>query len=98
MLSVRSADFAKFILFKTGHRSNETDLVVTILDGLHCAKYNQLPIPDWAEERWNSIDFGLRLLVAESPINQLSYFGNYLGKFVSKYYQSPGSDLTFSSV
>lgn len=83
-----SPDFVKFVSSKTGYLPNETHYFEPVIDGIYCAKYDQQPIPEWAEKNWSSLDFAMRLLSYEYWINEIPYYGNYIGKFVSRHPQS----------
>ena len=82
-ISTLFPDFLKFIEAKTGYLANETKYFEPVIDGLYCAKYDQLPIPRWAEEKWSSMNFAMKLLSYEYWITEIPYYGNYIGKFVS---------------
>ncbi|XP_003738740.1 uncharacterized protein LOC100900716 [Galendromus occidentalis] len=76
-------EFVKFVTDKTGYLPNETAYFEPIIDGIYCSKYNQLPIPRWAEEKWRSLDFAMRKLSHDYWINEIPYYGNYIGKFLA---------------
>ena len=83
MFSNLVPDFVRFVTAKSGYQANETNYFEPVIDGLYCARYNQLPIPSWAEEKWSSMDFAMRKLSYDYWINEIPYYGNYIGKFVS---------------
>lgn len=47
----------------SGYSSNNSSFYEPIIDALYAQKYNELPIPKWAESKWSSMDWAMRRCV-----------------------------------
>ncbi|OQR68795.1 putative acid phosphatase 5-like [Tropilaelaps mercedesae] len=89
-------DFIAWLAQESGYSAENSDFFEPIVDALYAQKYNGLPIPKWAEEKWSSMDWGMRRLVIgwkSCPTLMLSYefwkwfipyYGQYMGKTIAE--------------
>ncbi|OQR72670.1 putative acid phosphatase 5-like [Tropilaelaps mercedesae] len=86
-------EFMEWLAPISGYRSNESDFYEPVIDALIAQRYNQLPIPGWANEKWSSINFALRKLSFDYYAYDMPYYGDYAGKFIAERIQAAANAL-----
>ncbi|XP_022651260.1 testicular acid phosphatase-like isoform X2 [Varroa jacobsoni] len=79
-----AGDFMAWISEVSGYSSNNSSFYEPIIDALYAQKYNELPIPKWAESKWSSMDWAMRRLSYDYWINFIPYYGQYMGKTIAE--------------